>query len=255
MTPVTNPHAGLPITDDDETIAAALEDVSIPALMCSMVHLTGDPEWVRGELRPAGLFLNEYQGFMDEEAKAEARRRALHVILGYRDGGCLLPPPPSPEVLQEMMSYLACQAVDPDVVPMFVDDLHLDGVDSGAATWGADLPDAVKADAPVIANGAADASGGSAFPRPAAAEGGDAFGLLLAGYAPGKGLDVWPAGTAKKSALATAKAIKADLQEPKVAASSWPGRVWADASCLTGFLVIDRRACMKRVMSAVNVAT
>ena len=27
-----NPHAGLPITDDDATIAAMLEDVSIPTL-------------------------------------------------------------------------------------------------------------------------------------------------------------------------------------------------------------------------------
>jgi 4-hydroxyacetophenone monooxygenase len=43
-----NPHAGLPFDDDDATIAAALEDVSIPALMCSMVHMTGDPSWVRG---------------------------------------------------------------------------------------------------------------------------------------------------------------------------------------------------------------
>ena len=113
-----NPHAGLPITDDAETIAAALEDVSVPALMCSMVHLTGDPAWVRGDLRPAGLFLNEYQGFMDEEPKAEARRRALAAIVAYRDSGCVLPPPPSAEVLQEMMSYLACQDVDPNVVPM-----------------------------------------------------------------------------------------------------------------------------------------
>ena len=154
---MTNPHAGLPITDDDAAIAAALEDVSVPALMCSMVHLTGDPEWVRGELRPAGLFLNEYQGFMDEQAKAEARRRALLAIREYRDGGCMLPPPPSPEVLREIMSYLACQDVDPAVVPMFVDDLHLDGIDSGAATWGADLPDSVKADAPVVVIGCGEA--------------------------------------------------------------------------------------------------
>src|SRR5262245_44804755 len=157
MTAVTNPHAGLPITDDDETIAAALEDVSIPALMCSMVHLTGDPKWVRDELRPAGLFLNEYQGFMDEESKAEGRRRALEAILEYRDGGCRLPPSPSPEVLHEMMSYLACQTVDPDVVPMFADDLHLDGVDSGAITWGANLPSSVKADAPVVVIGCGEA--------------------------------------------------------------------------------------------------
>ena len=37
-----NPHAGLAITDDDATIAAALEDVSIPTLMLSLVHMTGD---------------------------------------------------------------------------------------------------------------------------------------------------------------------------------------------------------------------
>jgi len=58
----------------------------------------------------------------------------------------------------------------------------------------------VKADAPVINDGCGDAGGGSAFQRPSASEGGDAFGLLLAGYAPGKGLDVWPEGTAKKVA-------------------------------------------------------
>jgi len=55
----------------------------------------------------------------------------------------------------------------------------------------------VKADAPVIDDGCSDPNGGSAFKRPPASEGGDAFGLFLAGYAPGKGLDVFPAGTAK----------------------------------------------------------
>ena len=82
-----NPHAGTPITDDDDTIAAALEDVSIPTLMLSMVHMTGDPSIIRGELRPQGLFLNEVQGYMSEADKAEVRRRALDVIRDYRDGG------------------------------------------------------------------------------------------------------------------------------------------------------------------------
>ena len=48
-----NPHAGEPFTDDDAAIAAALEDVCVPALLCSLVHLTGDPSWIRGDLRPA----------------------------------------------------------------------------------------------------------------------------------------------------------------------------------------------------------
>ena len=108
---VRNPHAGIPFTDDDATIAAALEDVSIPTLMCSMVHITGDPSWIRGEFQPAGLFLNEYQGFMDEDLKARARAAALPVIAAFRDGGCELPPDPSPALLQEMMSYLALSLI------------------------------------------------------------------------------------------------------------------------------------------------
>ena len=55
-----------------------------------------------------------------------------------------------------------------------------------------------KADAPVINDGCGAPNGGSAFKRPGAGEGGDAFGLFLAGYAPGKGIDVFPAGTAKR---------------------------------------------------------
>ena len=43
MQPDRNPHAGTPFDDDDATIARVLDDVSIPALMCSMVHITGDP--------------------------------------------------------------------------------------------------------------------------------------------------------------------------------------------------------------------
>jgi 4-hydroxyacetophenone monooxygenase len=118
-------HGAFPIRDDNATIAVALEDVSVPALMCSLVHLTGDPSWIRGIVKPAGIFLNEYQGFMDEPTKAEGRRLALEAIAAFRDGGCVLPPPPSVVLLQEMMSYLACAPVPDDVVPMFVEDLRL----------------------------------------------------------------------------------------------------------------------------------
>ena len=66
----------------------ALLDVSIPTLMLSLVHMSGDPELIRGALKPAGLFLNEVQGYMSEEDKAEVRAIALEVIRDYRDRGC-----------------------------------------------------------------------------------------------------------------------------------------------------------------------
>jgi 4-hydroxyacetophenone monooxygenase len=143
-----NPHAGRKITDDDATIAAALEDVSIPTLMLSLVHMTGDASLIRGDLKPQGLFLNEVQGYMSEEDKAEVRRIALDVIRNYRDGGCVLPPPPSPELLREMMSWLVCEDVPEEYVPMMLEEMELDGNDVRKVEIGAD-PRA-RADFPVV---------------------------------------------------------------------------------------------------------
>ena len=62
-------HSARPFSTPTSEIAAALEEVSIPTLLLSMVHLTGDPSFVR-DFAQAGLFLNEIQGFMSEEDKA-----------------------------------------------------------------------------------------------------------------------------------------------------------------------------------------
>ncbi|MFO0688372.1 MAG: NAD(P)/FAD-dependent oxidoreductase [Myxococcota bacterium] len=128
----SNPHAGAKIQDDDATIAAMLEDVSIPTLALSMVHMTGDPGWIRGPIRPQGLFLNEIQGFMPEEQKATLRKQALEAIIAFRDGGCVLPPPPSEELIQEMMAWLVCAPVPGEYVPMMLEEMELDGSDSRA---------------------------------------------------------------------------------------------------------------------------
>lgn len=128
-----NPHAGQPFTTSDEEIAEALLDVSIPTLMLSLVHMSGDPGLIRGELKPAGLFLNEVQGYMSEEDKAAVRKIALEVIADYRDRGCPEPEPIGPELLQEMMQWLVCELVPPEYVPMLLEEMELDGRDSRAA--------------------------------------------------------------------------------------------------------------------------
>ena len=40
-------YAGHPFTTSTAEIAAALEDVSIPTLLLSLVHITGDPRFIR----------------------------------------------------------------------------------------------------------------------------------------------------------------------------------------------------------------
>jgi len=144
MSTTRNPHAGQPFTDSDQVIAAALEEVSIPALMCSLVHLTGDPSWIRGEIRPRYALLNDYTSGLTPEEMAEVRSRAVPVVAAWRDAGCPEPAGLSPELVKELMDFLAADVVDPSVVPMFVDDLHFDGADSGAITWKDEIPAAVR---------------------------------------------------------------------------------------------------------------
>jgi len=125
-----NPHAGEPFDTPDEEIAEALLDVSVPTLLLSLVHMSGDPSIIRGRLRPAGLFLNEVQGYMTEEDKAEARALALEVIRDYREQGCPEPDPVSPELLHEMMTWLVCEDVPEEYVPLLLEEMELDGRDA-----------------------------------------------------------------------------------------------------------------------------
>lgn len=125
--------AGTPFTDDDATIAAYLEDLSVPTLMASMVHVTGDPSWIRGPIKPVGLFINEVQGFIDPADQATVRAQALAALVEFRDGGCVLPPPPGPELVKEMMDFLVVETVPDEYLPMLLEELELDGVDPASS--------------------------------------------------------------------------------------------------------------------------
>ncbi|WP_059015175.1 NAD(P)/FAD-dependent oxidoreductase [Mycobacterium sp. M26] len=144
-----NPYAGQPFTSSDDEIAAALEQVSIPTLLLSLVHITGDPRYIR-EFHQAGLFLNEVQGFMSEEDKAKARALALPIIADYRDRGCPGPVPLSPEVIQEMLDWAACEHVDAEYQPMVLEEMDLEGTDPRRP---AALDPADTADFPVVVIG------------------------------------------------------------------------------------------------------
>ena len=54
--------------------------------LAKALHMAGDPEIIRGRLKPEGLFLNEVQGYMSEEAKAEVRALVDDVV-AVADGG------------------------------------------------------------------------------------------------------------------------------------------------------------------------
>ena len=153
MSSVTrNRFAGVPFEDDDTAIARALEEVSVPALMCSLVHMTGDPSWVRGEIQPnVGMSL-DIQGAMSEEDMAVIRRRALPAVAAYRDGGCV-PVELSRDLLQEMMGFLGRRPVEGRLAGLFFDDLQFEGGDNGQISWGDEISESQKAESRVVVIG------------------------------------------------------------------------------------------------------
>jgi 4-hydroxyacetophenone monooxygenase len=142
-------YAGHPFTASTAEIAAALEDVSIPTLLLSLVHITRDPRFIR-DFKPMGIFLNEVQGFMSEEDKARARAAALPVITDYRDRGCPEPEPLSRELIREMMDWAACEHVTDDYLPLILEEMDLEGVDPRRP---AALPAESAAELPVLVVG------------------------------------------------------------------------------------------------------
>ena len=148
-----NAHVGEPFTDVDAAIAAALEDVSVPVLLCSLVHMTGDPSWIRDVSLPRMPGTMDLQGGLDGEDLAAIRRRAVPAIAAYRDGGCLPYELPRDHVV-EMMAFLAGTPLEGVMVPMFVEDMQFDGADSGVISWGDEVSDEAKAASPVVVIGA-----------------------------------------------------------------------------------------------------
>lgn len=146
-------QTGFSIPEDDALIARALEDASIPTLMMSMIHMSGDASILDGALRPAGVFINEYQGYMAEEDKAAVRAQALQVIRAFRDGGCRLPPQPTADVIHRMMNFIVASEVPADYVPMMLEEMELDGTDQRSDAWGSDVPVARRAQHKVLVIG------------------------------------------------------------------------------------------------------
>lgn len=127
--------AQAPVREGDAFLAKALESASIPALMMSMIHMSGDTSLLHGKIRPGKVVMNEVQGSMSDADKAQVRAEALAVLKAYRDRGCSLPDPPSAETIHAMMSFMVGEPVPDEYVPMMLEEMALDGADSRDVPW------------------------------------------------------------------------------------------------------------------------
>jgi 4-hydroxyacetophenone monooxygenase len=116
-----------PIQLSDDEITQALATLSVPALMASVVQITGDPAVLRGPIRPREFVQNEFQGLMTDAEKEQLRRDAHKVICAWRDAGSPAAAPLAPEVAREVMDWIACESVPDDNAALYAEEMDLAG--------------------------------------------------------------------------------------------------------------------------------
>lgn len=150
---MSSPTAVEPIREDDAFLAAVLEHASVATLLMAIIHLTGDAGLLDGPIRPQRPLPGEHDGGLSDEDRAAVRAMALAALRAYRDRGCTLPPPPTPETIRRMMSFMVGDEVSDEYVPMFLEEMALDSGDARDVDWDA-VPAARRAAFHVLIIGA-----------------------------------------------------------------------------------------------------
>ena len=143
-----------PIQEDDAFIRQALEETSVPALMLSMMHMSGDYSLMDGEIKPGMAMMGEIQGYLTPEQQAQVREQALAIIRQYRDGGCELPPPPDRDTLHRMMQFIVGDEVPEEYLDLIIEESNLYGDDRRAFQWQQTPPESRLDDFKVLVIGA-----------------------------------------------------------------------------------------------------
>jgi len=143
-----------PIPKDDDALYRALRDAHIPSLMAALVHITGNPEIIRGEIRPKNDFLADAQGGLTPAQQEQIRALAFRELRKFRDGGQRLPAPPSDAVVGEIVSFLIGQPVAPGYTEFLRSELALHDDDPYSVPGLAALPAEKRARFHVVIVGA-----------------------------------------------------------------------------------------------------
>jgi 4-hydroxyacetophenone monooxygenase len=121
----------------EPTVDEALAQAHLPALLMSLVHLTGDAGLLTLERRPVyDMTADPALGGYSEAIQSDIRARARTAIEAPL-AGAPLPPPPSPATVQRMMDWIAGVDIPTHYAPFLTDELQLTGLDTKAPDWSA----------------------------------------------------------------------------------------------------------------------
>ena len=118
-----------PITATDEELRAALDEAELPALLAALVHVTGDVSLLRDDLRLDAMLIQAPQGGLTPEQQEAIRALALDALIRFRDGGCVVAPPPDHDLLCRLMEFAVDGSDMAPYVPILEEELAITGED------------------------------------------------------------------------------------------------------------------------------
>jgi 4-hydroxyacetophenone monooxygenase len=107
----------------DEALAVA----HLPALCAALVHITGDTSWLRPEWKPAYMPLSRGETGLGPEKDAEIRAATRAALTEFLAGDRKLPPPPSAELVRQMMDFVAGAEIPAGYADFAMDELAIAG--------------------------------------------------------------------------------------------------------------------------------
>lgn len=141
------------IAAEDEKIRWALKDASIPALMASMMHLTGNTDIQRGDHRPMVVPLAEEEDGLSEDQREVVREQAFQIIKVFKAGDAKVRTP-SEEMIVETMNFITGVPIPDDYFPLLREELVLFDEDPRNIELGDEISDETRQDFKVVIIGA-----------------------------------------------------------------------------------------------------
>jgi len=117
-----------PITENDDAIAAAIEQAHLPSLIAALVHITGDESLVTGDIKPVYDFFGDGQGALTPEQMASTKAKALSALRNLRDGKAKVAPLSS-DTVHKIMGFVAGAEIPERYIAFLEDELALDDKD------------------------------------------------------------------------------------------------------------------------------
>jgi len=139
----------------DDLLEQGLNEAHLPALLMSLVHLTGDAGLLEEFPRPVyDFFADGRLGGYSPEVQEKLRDRARAAIAKFRAGDRKVPAPPSAATVMKMMNFIAGVDIPEHYVPFLMEELSIDGVDAKHPVWDGAKLDARRKDMRVVVIGA-----------------------------------------------------------------------------------------------------